>query len=431
MEDNDFFHDKPAYHSYSSDHIVLFITLILSAATSLRSTSRVIETVVSFFHLPVNCPSWFTGRLWLLRLGLYKLTRPKEVANDWVWIVDHTIQISPEKCLVVLGLRLSELRICTRSLTHEDVEPIALFPVKKSNGDIVYEQLKEAEEKTGIPREIIADQGSDLTAGIKKYCGERSETCSIYDIKHKSAGLLKKELQDDRDWQEFVKLSGETKRALQQTDLAHLCPPNQRSKSRYMNVDILVKWGRKTLTWYDSYRGESSDEAQKVHEELGWISEFRQELDKWESLMNIALRAESFVRREGLYNGCHHKLKAELNKEIVSERSKEFSKKYFDFVKRECSKAGPGECLLGSSEVIESVFGKLKRVEGQQSKSGFTGLLLSIGAMVSQTTREIVQKAMESVSTKDLLDWCKKNLGKSVQAKRKEAFKLATETEQK
>ena len=204
LEDNHFFNDKPAYHSYSFDHIALFIMLILSAATSLRSASRVIEIVVSFFRLPVNCPSWFTGRLWLLRIGLYKLTRPKEIGNDWVWIVDHTIQIGPEKCLVILGLRLCELTSCTRSLTHEDVEPIALLPVKKSNGDIVYEQLKEAEEKTGIPREIISDKGSDLTAGIKKYCNDRSGTCSVYDVKHKSAGLLKKELQDDRDWQEFV-----------------------------------------------------------------------------------------------------------------------------------------------------------------------------------------------------------------------------------
>ncbi len=278
--------------------------------------------------------------------------------------MDHTIQIGPEKCLVILGFRLSELTSCTRSLTHEDVEPIALFPVKKSNGDIVYEQLKEVEEKTGIPREIIADQGSDLTAGIKKYCNERSETCSIYDIKHKSAALLKKELKDDVDWQEFIKLSGETKRALQQTDLAHLCPPNQRSKSRYMNVDILVKWGRETLTFYDRHNGEFSVEPQKIHEELGWISEFRKELDEWESLVKIAVCTESFVRKEGLYRGCHHKLKAELNKEIAGERSKDFSKKFIDFIKIECSKAGPGERLFGSSEVIESVFGKLKRIEG-------------------------------------------------------------------
>jgi hypothetical protein len=35
------------------------------------------------------------------------LSRPKEQADDWVWIIDHTIQIGPLKCLVVVGARLS------------------------------------------------------------------------------------------------------------------------------------------------------------------------------------------------------------------------------------------------------------------------------------------------------------------------------------
>ena len=71
-------------------------------------------------------PAWFTGRLWLLRLGYYKLTRPKEQTEDWVWIVDHTVQLGKEKCLVILGVRLSALPIEGHCLSHEDVEPIAL-----------------------------------------------------------------------------------------------------------------------------------------------------------------------------------------------------------------------------------------------------------------------------------------------------------------
>jgi len=94
-------------------------------------------------------------------------------------------------------------------------------------------------------------------------------------------------------------------------------------------------------------------------------------------------------------------------------------------------KARADERLLGSSEVIESIFGKLKRLEQDQSKSGFTGLLLSVAAMVSTTTKSVVQKAMEKVSTKSVLDWCKKNIGQSIQAKRKEAFACRDKTEQK
>ena len=44
------------------------------------------ETVLSVFGPSLPWPSWYAGRFWLLRLGYYKLMRPKPKANDWVWI---------------------------------------------------------------------------------------------------------------------------------------------------------------------------------------------------------------------------------------------------------------------------------------------------------------------------------------------------------
>jgi hypothetical protein len=52
--------------------------------------------------------------------------------------------------------------------------------------------------------------------------------------------------------------------------------------------------------------------------------------------------------------------------------------------------------LLGSSEVIESVFGKMKRLEQDQAQSGFTVFILGLVAIVAETTREVVQKALET-----------------------------------
>lgn len=75
--------------------------------------------------------------------------------------------------------------------------------------------------------------------------------------------------------------------------------------------------------------------------------------------------------------------------------------------------------MLGSSEVIESVFGKLKRLEKDQAKNGFTSMVLSIAAMVSSTTKEIIEKAMETVPTKKISEWCSEHIGQSVQSKKK------------
>jgi hypothetical protein len=116
-----------------------------------------------------------------------------------------------------------------QSNNREVSNGVPSFP-SESNGEIVWQQLEETAEKTGIPREIIGDQGSDLASGIKKFCQNHPETCYIYDIKHKTAAVLKHELENDEKWLEFTKLAAKTKTQVQQTSLASLSPPNQRTK---------------------------------------------------------------------------------------------------------------------------------------------------------------------------------------------------------
>src|SRR5712691_612702 len=421
------------YHTYSLGHVMLFVSLVLSAATSMRGTSRVMEMVMASLSLPCPAPSWFSGRLWLLRLGYYKLTRAQEHADDWAWIVDHTVQLGAEKCFVILGIRLSALPPAGRCLSHEDVEPLALVPVKASNGEVVWQQLEATIEKTGVPRAIIGDHGSDLKAGVDRFCQKHPETRAIYDIKHKTAAVLKQELHADETWQEFTRLATQTKHKIQQTAFAFLAPPNQRAKARYMNIEPLIRWGRNLLVCFDtqSLKGHAELDQQLLEEKLGWIRRFREQLHAWGALLQMIEVTENFVRRQGLYHGCHLALHKQLLVHAHTERTKKVCTHLVTFVLEESLKAKPSERLLGSSEVIESVFGKLKRLEQDQAKSGFTGLLLSVAAMVSTTTREVMHKALETVSTKHVRAWCKKTLGQSVQAKRREAFASHKETEQK
>lgn len=374
-------------------------------------------------QLPLSAPSWFSGRLWLFRLGYYKLTRSKEQADDWVWIIDHTVQLGAEKCFVILGIRLCNLPAPGSSLSHEDVEPIALCPVKQSNREVVFQQLEDTISKTGVPREIIGDNGSDLKSGVEKFCHEHQETCYVYDIKHKTAVVLKHELQKDEAWLEFSQLAAQTKKKVQQTSLAALAPPNQRTKARYMNVGILIQWGRDMLTFFDKQTDASSEfDQEQLKKKLGGITMFREQFEEWGNLIQIITTTESFVRKHGLYHDSYLELRELLALFAHTERTKKACAQLLAFVAEESLKAKPNERLLGSSEVIESVFGKLKRMEQDQAKNGFTGLLLSISAMSSTTTGDVVQKAMETVPTEKVLAWCKENIGQSVQAKRREAF---------
>jgi len=245
-------------------------------------------------------PSWYTGRLWLMRLGYYKLHRPKTQAEDWIWIVDHSVQIGVEKCLMILGIRLKDLPQ-DRALTYQDVEPIDLVPVKESNGNIVYAQLEEAVKKTGVPREIISDHGSDLLSGINHFLEKHLLTCSIYDIKHKTASILKRELENDESWKSFIENCTQTKVQVQQTGLAFLAPPNQRSKSRYMNVDTLVEWGIKALNFIETEKENPNKnlDQEKIKVKFHWLVNFEKKINEWKEMLWVVELTESSIRKKG------------------------------------------------------------------------------------------------------------------------------------
>ena len=81
----------------------------------------------------------------------------------------------------------------------------------------------------------------------------------------------------------------------------------------------------------------------------------------------------------------------------------------------EGSQAKAGVSLVASTEVLESIFGKLKRVEGDYAGDGFTELILAVGAFVGERTEERTKEALEAVPKKEAESWAKRVLGTTVQ----------------
>jgi len=421
------FQQMVAHHHFSVGLVLLFLHLVLFAAASLRGASRVFALLQEQLGFSLGMPHWSTGRLWILRLGHYKLTRPKVIADDWVWLVDHSNQIGQEKCLVILGIRLCDLPPPGECLRHEHLEPIEILPVTKSNGQVVCDQLEANIAKTGVPRAIIKDDGNDLTAGANLFCQRHPQTCQIYDIKHQVALMLRDRLEKDPTWSSFNRQLRQSKVQVQQTELAFLAPPGQRPKARYMNVETLVSWGQRTLEVVDHKPPQvmALVTAPRLEEKLGWLREYRQPLSRWSAMFALTTAAEDFVRRQGLYQGAKQDLAQVLAPLAEDISSREMADALVEFVAQESANAHANERLPGTTEVLESCFGKLKALEHDQCKSGFTGMVLSLAATVSATTASVVHKALESTCTREVLKWCKDKIGPTVQAKRRLAYQLA------
>jgi hypothetical protein len=49
-------HHVVPYHTYAVGHVLLFVSLVLSAATSLRGASRVLTLMMAFFQAALTVP---------------------------------------------------------------------------------------------------------------------------------------------------------------------------------------------------------------------------------------------------------------------------------------------------------------------------------------------------------------------------------------
>jgi len=204
------------------------------------------------------------------------------------------------------------------------------------------------------------------------WCGVQAGVASYYSVRLWLLRLglhqLKHALEHDISWQTFVEKVHRFKQQVSLTPLACLAPPAQRSKARYMNVDVLVEWANRSLTLLDRRKAMAAAglKASSVEKKLGW-----------------------------------------LRKELLQ------------FVHEEARQARKGERLLGSSEVLESIIGKFKHVAGERGQHGLTGMVLSIGALVGRQAVATVEAAMNEITNHAVWNWCRSHLGPTVQSLRR------------
>jgi hypothetical protein len=420
-------------HSHSLGLIQLFLKLVLNSAIGLRGSASAMEVASLLFPTNEQAPSPNGGQMWLLRMGLYELSRPKEQADDWVWIVDHTIQIGRVKCLIVVGVQLKawEAKRAEKdqsaALEHHDLSVWMIDPVERSDGVTVQRQLKDLSRKTGVvPCEILSDCGGDLQNGISQFCAEHPQTTGSKDIAHAAANAVKHELTNDVQWAAFLRDASLAKTKMRQTQFAFLLPPELKAKARWMNLDSLLTWSRKAMDFVASPRSLPglSWEADELEEKMGWIRGYQEPLASWSKMLQVTATSLTYIREQGYHQDAKKDLQVELldftsNTETPAARVAE---RLLAFVDEQSSAILPGKRLLGSSEVLESLIGKAKHLEGQQSKSGFTKMILGLAASVSEITEKNIHAALSAVKVREVGAWVREKLGVSVQAHRHHAF---------
>jgi len=243
-----------ANHHHALEVMQLSLQLYLHASFGCRGVSWVLRLLAGY--LPLGVPAATTVLNWCYRLGLAVLRRPLPRRDDWIFVIDHTVALGALKCLVVLGIPASRLAESGYAPRHGDMTVLAVEVTANSTGVWVAAVLEQVSARTGVPVQIVCDHGSDLRKGIALFRQQAPSCVETYDISHAIATQLQAHWRDDAPWQAFLQQAGTTLSHFQQTDLAFLLPPRQRTKARYMAIDAHVDWAQCLIAYHD--RGDFS-----------------------------------------------------------------------------------------------------------------------------------------------------------------------------
>lgn len=463
--------------------IRLTIQFYLDACSGCRSTHRALSLLVG--HLAIAPVSYTTVLNWVYRLGVYMLSRTVARCEDWIFVVDHTIALGKLKCLVVLGIRVGDLAKLEGSPGHRDMELLGLELSERSDGQGVARVLSEVAKQVGQPVQILADHGSDLRKGIELFCQDwKGKSVYTYDVSHRVATQLKAELGGDERWVSLMKDCSASRTRVQQTEVAFLLPPAQRTKARFMNVEQSLEWAQRLLGYHD--RGDFSAIAtnhsldwvrwarlaeqfpeqsvalrllighrhkgrdalyQALHavlgervkriedafwrqtdagyrrfmEVLGWVLDYRQDLAVYGAMMDETQRIQRHLKTAGLNPQVVEQLRGDTPAALPA-RAAALSQRLVEQIQQEAAQVPKGSTWLASSDIIESVFGKYKQFAARAPLKEIGKLILTLPACVGKFSDQLIQEAMEAVRTADVQRWVDEHLGPSMLAKRREAL---------
>ena len=163
-----------------------------------------------------------------------------------------------------------------------------------------------------------------------------------------------------------------------------------------------------------------AETKQWLEEKLGWLRGYAGEVRVWSYFQRVVKDAEEEIKRAGLSRTSWRRIKRCLigeSKLIGKERA--FRRQVLAFVQKEGAKVPVRQRYLGSTDVLESLFGKYKDLAEHAPSREITANVLMIPLLVTPLTPELLRQALETVRGQDVEQWLEEHLGLPPQKKKR------------
>ena len=414
-------------HQFSAELISLCCQL--SQLIGFRAVPKVLRCIRDAFGIALKIPSRDAVRNWSCRNGVAILQQSQK-ADDWIWMIDHSVQLGKMFVLVVLGIRQSQLPV-GRPLKREDMTPLAVMPTKARDKVEVEHQLTELAERHGRPLAILSDGARELHEGARCLKTRGFRGVHLDDIKHKISNLLKKKLGSAERFKGFLAKLGQTTASIQQTELEHLLPPRKKERCRFMSFGPMIDWATMVEHQLATRKSLNAKASERLTEKLGWLEDFDDDLRCWRECRHLVGRVLEYANHQGVYDGSTNALQdqlAECSAESkVAQSLREEMISFYQSNEDQLSKLAPAQIRLPcSTEVLESAFGSFKAMQGEHGRGTFTSLLAAFASLFDTCTPAKIRKRFTQVTNASLQQWLQSSgLTDSTQSRRTLAYAQA------
>jgi hypothetical protein len=154
-----------------------------------------------------------------------------------------------------------------------------------------------------------------------------------------------------------------------------------------------------------------------------WVLAYRDSVPEWTQTSAVSKTLQTVVKTNGLARTTPEAVKAALAElGPLSPPVEAFQTRMLTYLQGEAAKLPEGATWLGSSDIIESVFGHYKAFTARGPLKEIGKLVLTIPAFLSDLTAPVIRNAMESVRTIDVEHWVETHLGDSMLKRRRRAL---------
>jgi len=353
---------------------------------------------------------------WVKKFGYYQLTKPKPRSPDWVILLDESVQFGQNKLLVIYGVRQSRIDF-TRPLRFSDLNALALSTRSSWTGTAIQALLEPLRARLGTIVYAVADQGNPIQKALKL-----TGIPHVGDLTHAMALMVSHLYRKDPEFVTYTRALAHLRGTQALGKMAHILPPNQRVKARFMNLRPLSDWGGAVLSLLADTTGRFSQEKQT----LQWVGAYRELIGELQRLNQMINQIQALLKYQGLSRKTLQAVSPILE-QGQTPRLQAFKKAMLMYFSQTLGSAAQKTPILCCSDILESCFGKYKNYLQGNPMVGITNLSLSIAAFTGQINANESQKAFEATRVAQVTEWSHIHIGRTTLSKRLEVLKYGVQ----